>query len=128
MFPVGDQVEVIGELDGAGQLLQDVYAEALAAQFGVGLRVADNTGRRVRKSGVTHTVNTVLFLISRDQKPSLAAGTVVIFSLVSCLFQRVSAKYVQSNHRLRQRSEGQAVAEINVCSQVVSFEETEESS
>lgn len=101
MFPVGDQVEVIGELDGAGQLLQDVYAEALAAQFGVGLRVTDNTGRRVRKSSGTHTVNTVLFLTSCDQKPSLAAGTVVIFSFVSCLFQRVSAKYVQSNHRLR---------------------------
>lgn len=45
MFPVGDQVEVVGELNGAGQLLQDVYAEALAAQFGVGLRVADDAER-----------------------------------------------------------------------------------
>lgn len=45
MFPIGDQVEVIGELDGARQFLQDVYAEALTAQFGVGLRV-DNTGKR----------------------------------------------------------------------------------
>lgn len=37
MFSVGDQVEVIRKLDGAGQLLQNVYAEALAAEFGVGL-------------------------------------------------------------------------------------------
>lgn len=56
MFPVGDQVEVVGELDSAGQFLQDVYTEALAAQFGVGLRVADNTERGMRKSRVTHTV------------------------------------------------------------------------
>lgn len=45
MFPVGDQVEVVGELDGAGQLLQDVYAETLTAQFGVRLRVADDAAR-----------------------------------------------------------------------------------
>lgn len=37
MFPIGNQVKVIGELDGAGQLLQDVYAEALTAQLCVGL-------------------------------------------------------------------------------------------
>lgn len=42
MFSVGDQVEVVGELDVAGQLLQDVYAEALTTQFGVGLRVAED--------------------------------------------------------------------------------------
>ena len=53
MFSVGDQVEVVGELDGAGQLLQDVYAEALAAQFGVGLRVADDTARRLTKKAVS---------------------------------------------------------------------------
>lgn len=37
VFPIGNQVKVIGELDGAGQLLQDVYAEALTAQLCVGL-------------------------------------------------------------------------------------------
>lgn len=42
MFPVGDQVEIIGELDGTGELLEDVYAEALTAQFGVGLSVTYN--------------------------------------------------------------------------------------
>ena len=51
MLAVGDQVEVVGELDGAGQLLQDVYAEALTAQFGVRLRVAGDT---VRKKAESH--------------------------------------------------------------------------
>ena len=49
VFSVGDQVEVVGELDGAGQFLQDVYAEALTAQFGVGLRVSDNTAGKDEK-------------------------------------------------------------------------------
>lgn len=31
VLAVGDQVEVVGKLNGAGQLLQDVYAEALTA-------------------------------------------------------------------------------------------------
>lgn len=56
MFSVGDQVEVVGELNGAGQLLQDVYAEALTAEFGVRLRLADNAEGRKRKSSVTHAV------------------------------------------------------------------------
>ena len=42
VLAVGDQVQVVGELDGAGQLLQDVDAEALTAQLGVGLGVADD--------------------------------------------------------------------------------------
>lgn len=37
MFTVGDQVEIIGEPDGARELLENVDAEALAAQFGVRL-------------------------------------------------------------------------------------------
>lgn len=53
MFSVGDQVEVIGELDGAREFLQDVYAEALTAQFGVGLRVVDNAGKKDETS-VSH--------------------------------------------------------------------------
>ncbi len=61
MLPVGDKVEVIGELDCAGQLLQDVDAEALTAEFGVGLRVANDTVRPGRKGSVTLKVNTVLF-------------------------------------------------------------------
>ena len=40
MLAVGHQVEVVRELDVARQLLQDVDAEALAAQLGVGLCVA----------------------------------------------------------------------------------------
>jgi len=63
VFSVGDEVEVIGELDGAGQFLQDVYAEALAAQLGVGVRVAHRTVTGGEK--VTQTV----FLPSCDQKP-----------------------------------------------------------
>ena len=39
MLAVGDQVEVVGELDGLGQLLQDVDAEALTAAFDVNARV-----------------------------------------------------------------------------------------
>jgi len=31
MFAVGDQVEVVGELDVARELFQDVYAKAFAA-------------------------------------------------------------------------------------------------
>lgn len=42
MLAVGDQVEVVGEFDGAGEFLQDIDAEALAAQLGVRLRVADD--------------------------------------------------------------------------------------
>lgn len=42
VLAVGDQVEVVGELYGAGQLLQDVDAEAFAAQLGVGLGVTHN--------------------------------------------------------------------------------------
>lgn len=45
VFSIGDQVEVIGELDVAGQLLQDVYAETLTTQFGVGLGVAEDAER-----------------------------------------------------------------------------------
>ncbi len=46
MLAVGDQVEVIGKLDGAGQLFKDVYAETLAAQFCVWLSVTHNTERQ----------------------------------------------------------------------------------
>lgn len=31
MFAIGDQVKVVGELDGLGDLLQDVNAETLTA-------------------------------------------------------------------------------------------------
>jgi len=37
VFAVGHQVEVVRELHHLGQLLQDVDAEALAAQLGVGI-------------------------------------------------------------------------------------------
>ncbi len=57
MLSVGDQVEVVGELDGARQLLQDVYAEAFTAQFGVGLRVTNNPVRRVKYSKYTFVLN-----------------------------------------------------------------------
>lgn len=63
VFPVGDQVEVVGELDGAGQLLQDVYAEALAAQFGVGLGVADDTGRKMRDRAASDSKYSFVFNI-----------------------------------------------------------------
>ena len=46
VLAVGDQVEVVGELDVARQLLQDVYAEALTAQLGIGLRVTHDAGER----------------------------------------------------------------------------------
>lgn len=46
VFPIGDQVKVEGELDGFGQLLEDIYAETLAAQFGEGLGVTEGTARR----------------------------------------------------------------------------------
>lgn len=49
VLAVGDQVEVIGKLYGAGQLLQDVYAEALAAQFCVRLSVTHNSKRHRQK-------------------------------------------------------------------------------
>lgn len=35
MFPVGDQVKVVGKLDRLGDLLQDVDAETLAAALDV---------------------------------------------------------------------------------------------
>lgn len=37
MLAIGHQVEVVGELHRLGQLLQDVDAEAFAAQLGVGV-------------------------------------------------------------------------------------------
>ena len=46
VLAVGDEVEVIGELYGAGQLLQDVYAEAFTAQFSVWFVVTHNTGNK----------------------------------------------------------------------------------
>lgn len=46
VLAVGDQVEVVGKLDVAGQLLQDVDAEAFAAELGVGLGVAHDAGTK----------------------------------------------------------------------------------
>lgn len=62
MLPVGDEVEVVGELDVARQLLEDVDAESLAAQLGVRLRVAhDSAAQKPQKkptkkkqAGVSH--------------------------------------------------------------------------
>lgn len=45
VFAVGDQVQVVGELDVAGKFLQDVDAEAFAAEFGVWLCVTHNAER-----------------------------------------------------------------------------------
>lgn len=51
MLAVGDQVEVVGELYGAGQFLQDVYAETFTAQLCVWLSVAYDAEReRERKN------------------------------------------------------------------------------
>lgn len=46
VLAVGDQIEVVGKLDVAGQLLQDVYAEAFTAQLGVRLSVAHNAEKK----------------------------------------------------------------------------------
>lgn len=46
VLAVGDQVEVVGKLDVAGQLLQDVDAEAFAAELGVRLGVAHDAGTK----------------------------------------------------------------------------------
>lgn len=54
VLAVGDQVEVVGKLDVAGQLLQDVYAEALAAELGVRLSVADDAEKRECDSLMIH--------------------------------------------------------------------------
>ena len=54
MLAVGHQVQVIGELDHLGQLLEDVDAEALTAKLGVGGRVTTAATKRpagVRASG-----------------------------------------------------------------------------
>ena len=49
VLAVGDQVEIVGKLYGAGQLLQDVYAEAFTAQFSVWLSVTHDTKERGTK-------------------------------------------------------------------------------
>lgn len=46
VLAVGDQVEVIGKLYGAGQLFQDIDAEALTAQFCVWLGMTDDPKRQ----------------------------------------------------------------------------------
>lgn len=46
MLAVGHQVQVIGELDHLGQLLEDVNAEALTAELGVGGRVTAAATKR----------------------------------------------------------------------------------
>lgn len=54
MLAVGHQVQVVGELDHLGQLLEDVDAEALTAKLGVGSRVTTAATKRpagVRASG-----------------------------------------------------------------------------
>lgn len=45
VLAVGDQVQVVGELDVAGKFLQDVDAEAFTAQFGVWLGVTHDAKR-----------------------------------------------------------------------------------
>lgn len=53
VFPVGDQVKVVGELDRLGDLLQDVDAEALAAALDVNarlLRLVTAQERQIRPS------------------------------------------------------------------------------
>ena len=55
MLAVGHQVQVVGEPDHPGQLLEDVDAEALTAKLGVGGRVTaaateKTTGVRARGS------------------------------------------------------------------------------
>lgn len=69
VLAVGDQVEVVGELYGSGQFLQDVYAEAFTAQFCVWLRVAYNTemdreGKTQRDAGILKHLHAFL----RDYK------------------------------------------------------------
>lgn len=49
MFTVGDQVEIIGELDGAWEFFENVDAEALAAQFSVRFRMTNTTANRGEK-------------------------------------------------------------------------------
>lgn len=62
VLAVGDQVEVVGEPDGAGQLLQDVDAEAFAAQLGVRLGVTHNAeGRREKVHSLLWRIN--LFIL-----------------------------------------------------------------
>lgn len=46
VFPVGNQVEVKGELDGFGQFFEDIYAETFAAQFSEGLGETEGTVKR----------------------------------------------------------------------------------
>lgn len=49
MFPIGDQIKVVWKLDGAWELLQDVYAETFAAEFGVRLIVTCYTAHNKKK-------------------------------------------------------------------------------
>lgn len=53
VLPVGDQIKVIWKFDGARELLQDVYAETFAAEFGVRLGVTCDTVRE--KNSLTFT-------------------------------------------------------------------------
>lgn len=45
VLPVGDQIKVIWKFDSARELLQDVYAETFAAEFGVRLCVTCDTAQ-----------------------------------------------------------------------------------
>lgn len=49
VFPVGDQVKVVGELDRLGDLLQDVDAETLAAALDVNPRLLRLIAAQVRQ-------------------------------------------------------------------------------
>lgn len=42
MFTIGDKIEVIRELDITGKFLQDVYAKAFTAQFGIRLSISND--------------------------------------------------------------------------------------
>lgn len=66
VLAVGDQVEVVGKLYGAGQLLQDVYAEAFTAQFSVRLSVTHNTKRQRERE--RETVNVMALVITKNNK------------------------------------------------------------
>lgn len=45
MFTIGDEIEVIGELDITGKFLQDVDAKAFTAQFCIRLSISNDPVR-----------------------------------------------------------------------------------
>lgn len=81
VLAIGDQVEVVGKLYGAGQLLQNVDAKALTAQFCVWLGMTDDPKRQREAK----TENVMVLMTTNSETHRYWGSSTVSFLL--CFFE-----------------------------------------